>query len=489
MITNERQERITKSEIRKFEAALAALNARELEADSNDEEFRLIQIDALSSQLNDLRGDVAAYEALKAQKLPVLELDSIDQLPEALIAARIASGLTQEQLSKKVGVHEQQIQRYEATRYSSASWARLKEVARALDVGVREDVLLPVPSAGPATFLRRLEEVGVEREIVLRRILSPQIAAELESFDDKSNGQGAVTMQAASSVAKVLGLHPSVLLGTDPIYLNAAAVGAARFSVRANANERRLMAYTVYAHYLARIVINATPDLEPRHLPIDPVEFRSQVADIYGEFGFEQVLRFAWDLGIAVLPLSDPGAFQGALWRIGGRNIIVLKRRAEFVSRSLIDLLHELRHAGEQPDLPEFSVIEEGESLRDRKKSKGERRAVHFAVASALSGREEELAASCYQEAAYRVERLTSVVPRIAIREAIDVGVLADYLAYRLAFEQPPVDWWGAATNLQPRAVAPWNTARRILLERTDLSRVTSFDRELLTRALSELGD
>jgi hypothetical protein len=200
-------------------------------------------------------------------------------------------------------------------------------------------------------------------------------------------------------------------------------------------------------------------------------------------------LHFAWDIGIAVLPLNDSGAFHGAFWRIGGRNVIVLKQRSEFASRSLVDLLHEIRHAGEQPELDELGVIEAGEVLKQSKKSKGERQAVYFAVASALRGREEELARASYRAADNRVERLTRVVPRIAEQEAVDVGVLADYLAYRLAFEVPPVDWWGAATNLQARTVAPWRLARLALLERLDLSRVDRFDRELLTRALSGLGE
>jgi transcriptional regulator with XRE-family HTH domain len=51
-----------------------------------------------------------------------------------LIKARIAAGITQKELAAKIGVQEQQIQRYESDRYASASLARLTQVAHALEI-------------------------------------------------------------------------------------------------------------------------------------------------------------------------------------------------------------------------------------------------------------------------------------------------------------------------------------------------------------------
>jgi HTH-type transcriptional regulator / antitoxin HipB len=42
---------------------------------------------------------------------------AIEDLPTTLIKARIASGLTQKDLAERIGVQEQQIQRYEANHY------------------------------------------------------------------------------------------------------------------------------------------------------------------------------------------------------------------------------------------------------------------------------------------------------------------------------------------------------------------------------------
>jgi AcrR family transcriptional regulator len=71
-----------------------------------------------------------------------IELDSLDALPRVLIQARIAAGLTQEDLAARLGVKPQQIQRYEASDYQAASFARLREIARLLGLRVPESVEL-----------------------------------------------------------------------------------------------------------------------------------------------------------------------------------------------------------------------------------------------------------------------------------------------------------------------------------------------------------
>jgi ribosome-binding protein aMBF1 (putative translation factor) len=94
----------------------------------------------LGSQLQDLEAELQEYEALKTGGPKVLELDSLDGLPKVLIQARIAAGWTQEDLAARLGVKPQQIQRYEASDYQTASFARLREIARLLGLDVRETV-------------------------------------------------------------------------------------------------------------------------------------------------------------------------------------------------------------------------------------------------------------------------------------------------------------------------------------------------------------
>src|SRR6266850_8133352 len=124
MIKNERQYKITKAQADRFAAALDT--APKMRADSDQTEA--LQRAALRSQLDDLREELRAYERLRSGKPVTLIGGSFADLPRLLIQARIARGLSQKELAGRLGMKEQQLQRYEATDYSSASIARLHQV-------------------------------------------------------------------------------------------------------------------------------------------------------------------------------------------------------------------------------------------------------------------------------------------------------------------------------------------------------------------------
>lgn len=143
MIANERQYRITRTAAREFEEALSRLETVEAH---RPPELRRVMREAMESQLEELREELADYEALRSGKVGVLELTSLAELPEALIRARIAVGLTQKGLAERLGLKEQQVQRYEATQYAGVSLERIQEVAEALGVEIHERVILPTTS-------------------------------------------------------------------------------------------------------------------------------------------------------------------------------------------------------------------------------------------------------------------------------------------------------------------------------------------------------
>jgi ribosome-binding protein aMBF1 (putative translation factor) len=143
MIKNERQYRITRAQAEKFARALTHMDEHPEETASVGPRLRSAMKDALANQLADLREEMEEYETLKSGHRRVFELDSFAELPRALIQSRIALGLSQKDLAERLGLKEQQIQRYEATEYAGASVQRLKEVIQALGVQVREEVALP----------------------------------------------------------------------------------------------------------------------------------------------------------------------------------------------------------------------------------------------------------------------------------------------------------------------------------------------------------
>lgn len=137
MITNDRQYKITKAQAQNLANAIESFDEKSEEFEEVDPRLIKAQYAAIKLQLQDLRVQIREYEEIKSGKFSYVEVDDIDDLPIALIKARIAEGLTQAELAQKLGMPEQQIQRYESQKYSTASLERLKEVAKTLGLKIK----------------------------------------------------------------------------------------------------------------------------------------------------------------------------------------------------------------------------------------------------------------------------------------------------------------------------------------------------------------
>ena len=144
MITNERQHKIARKRAAGFARAIDQFDARSRELTDVDPRLLRAELEGLKSQLADLRAELDEYDQLKSADLPAISVASFDELASGLIKARIAAGLSQRALAERLNLKEQQIQRYEAEGYASASFRRLCEVAQALEVQVENEMLLRV---------------------------------------------------------------------------------------------------------------------------------------------------------------------------------------------------------------------------------------------------------------------------------------------------------------------------------------------------------
>lgn len=486
MIKNDRQYRITRAEAQKFQSALATLEAQPLRPDSHPL-LQKAEQDALRSQLEDLRSQIREYEALRDGKTTFIDVRSLSDLPRALVQARIAAGFSQKVLADRLGLKEQQIQRYEASDYAGVSISRLQDVCQALGLNVHEELFLPTPAFSPSKLFQRLNEIGLEKDFVLKRFVPASMAHTTKSGQHAE--PASLAFHATTVASHIFGWTPAAILGTDRLWLDQGVLGAARFKLTAQAEEKKLSAYTIYAHYLALQLLSVIVDLPNKPIPTDPQQFRLQVLGAYGSLTFTNVLRYIWQLGIPVLPLNDPGAFHGACWRVNGRNVIVLKQQTRSLARWLFDLLHETSHAATDPADLERTVMESPEISEERRDSPEEQTASRFAGDVLLDGRAEEIAEKCVQATKRSrgpgsLQLLKSVVPAIASQEGVSTPALANYLAFRLSLQGE--NWWGAATNLQPQDENPWQQARDVLLEHINITRLKGIDRELLLLALSD---
>jgi len=483
MIKNDRQYRITKAAVTKFENGLRQLTAEGVQTPpSIDPVIRRAEREALKSQLDDLRSEVRQYEDLVAGKVGILDVGSLADLPQALVQTRIASGLSQKELADRLGIKEQQIQRYEATDYQQASLARLLEISSALHLNVRKDLLLPTKARSFGRVFSRLQDIGLGKDFVLNRLVPRDQVAVIA--DGGNEVVDRLLFSITRSVSHIFGWTAAAVLGEDRPWLDGGVLGAARFKVAENVEHKTLEVYTFYAHFLALLLLKATEDIPKHPIPTDPGDFCQAVVDRYGSMTFRSALLYCWDLGIPVLPLSDSGAFHGACWRVEGRNVIVLKQKTKSLARWLFDLLHEFRHAGEDPDSPSHSVVENANYGIGELDVDAEEEASLFAGEVTLRGKSEELTALCVSRSQGSIERLKTVVPKVASDGGVDPAALANYMAFRLSLQGE--NWWGAATNLQGSKDNPWEVARDVLLERTDLSKLSGLDRELFVQALKE---
>ena len=141
MIKNERQYRITQARLEEFRQGIAQ-SEKGRRTSKLHPKLQQAQVDALRSQLQTLERELREYEDLRSGRHKVLTYTSFDELPKALVQARIARGWTQKDLADRMGLDEQKIQDYEATDYQRASLARIRAIVRALEIEIREEVKL-----------------------------------------------------------------------------------------------------------------------------------------------------------------------------------------------------------------------------------------------------------------------------------------------------------------------------------------------------------
>ena len=484
MITNERQYRITRSKALSFARAMEESDASSDER--TDVHARLLQAEreAMESQLADLREELEEYEQLKSAALSVISVASFEELAVGLIKARIAGGLSQRALAQRLEVKEQQIQRYEAERYASASYQRLCQVARALEVRIENEILLPVVPGSFEGLLAKVSQVGLSREFVVGRLLSSADAAIADGEVPGELNHQRLIEKAAAVLERVFGWGRDNIFGAQALSTPWMAAASARFKMPKRRREGDAGLFATYANHLAVVAIRGMAGYPIESIPTDPGEMRKRIlARGEGRDDLRTVLHTVWDLGVVVLPLRGKGTFHGACWRYEGRNAIVLKQTSKHEARWTFDLLHELFHAAQRPEEKTFELVEAEATSSERRESDEEIAASQFAGDAMLDGKADELAQNCVAQARNIVPGLQGVVRRVARTRGVSVGALANYLAFRLSWQG--LNWWGAAASLQREDGDPWTVARDVFTERHPYRIDDEIDRSLLDRALN----
>ncbi len=456
MIRNERQYLVTRTERDRLAAELASTG------DSAAPEWvRQASRDSIAAQVMDLEEEIAEYEQLRAGVVTsVAEVSDLADLPRALIRARISGKLTQRQLAERLGLREQQVQRYEAGDYAGASIARLQQVMAALGVTFRGELSLPASAGGGAQLRRRLTDLGLDPRAVSRRF-----------FGGASAGTEAKAawLNAAARASRVFGASVEDIFAGNV----ATAASPAAFRTSTVARKDTLSGYARYAEYVAHLLaVACTVDYRP--LP-NASTIRAALGDGLSQRPLEVLVRTCWEHGIPVLPLADPGAFYGACWHLDNRPVIALKHSFRSPDRWAFLLGHEMYHTRTPDTEP---VLEQDLTVREWHELPDERAADEFAAYLLLGDTAEAMVQVAVEEAGNDVAGLKSVVPAVAEAGNVSVGVLADHVAFRVGSAQ--VNWWPTANRLHPGEQDAWRVARAALFDYVDLSRLDSLDRDIL---------
>ena len=121
--------------MRKFEQSVTGIDDDEsLKADPLRQQ---LYKDAYSSQVDELKAEIAEYERLtncdKNQSIKI-QVENFNKLPDVLIKARLAAKMTQKELADILGISEQRIKECEDKDYQCASFLEILDVSEALGV-------------------------------------------------------------------------------------------------------------------------------------------------------------------------------------------------------------------------------------------------------------------------------------------------------------------------------------------------------------------
>jgi len=131
MIRNETEYKKAVTRLTDERSRLTQHRARLKEAGLSKAEIKRV-IDPMESFHLQLQEEVESYERLKRGEFE--ELDNLHGFGNLLIALRIAQGMSQRDLAKKLGVHESQVSRDERNEYFGITMERAAKILDVLHV-------------------------------------------------------------------------------------------------------------------------------------------------------------------------------------------------------------------------------------------------------------------------------------------------------------------------------------------------------------------
>jgi ribosome-binding protein aMBF1 (putative translation factor) len=142
MIRNESEYQEASARLADERNRLADHRSRLKEAGLNVEEIKRV-IDPMESFHLQLQEELESYERLKRGEFE--ELENLRGLGHLLISVRIAQGISQRELARRLSVHESQVSRDERNEYFGITLERAIKVLDALNVKLHTQIKVEPP--------------------------------------------------------------------------------------------------------------------------------------------------------------------------------------------------------------------------------------------------------------------------------------------------------------------------------------------------------
>ena len=84
--------------------------------------------------IRQLEDELREYDELKSGELALPNVERLDQIAPFVAKMRIAKGVSQTELARRLGVSKQVVSRYEETEYQTVAIARLQEILDAIGI-------------------------------------------------------------------------------------------------------------------------------------------------------------------------------------------------------------------------------------------------------------------------------------------------------------------------------------------------------------------
>jgi HTH-type transcriptional regulator/antitoxin HigA len=259
------------------------------------------------------------------------ELDAVDDWRKepgvVLVLARIARGLSQRDLAGRLGMKEQQVQRYEADYYSTISLANLRKIAAFLNVEIQAKVAAKTDDLISDLFELAHEVSAQELQKVVRFVRRNDWLPE-KYLSAADNDASAALIQYVASARDKFG-SPALLrtgLNTEDYH-----------------KDLSLLAWRARASEIAQ---TAAAKIEVEFDPTDISWLKTLVQASRQEDGPRQAERIMAEHGVALIVIPHvPGLrLDGAAFIEGAIPVVALTIRYDRVDSFWFTLLHELGH-------------------------------------------------------------------------------------------------------------------------------------------------